>query len=161
MDEFESLLVEEYPSGTIKEDVVVAKKAKTAETEAEAEAEAGAEAARREKHETHEEERRAAADAARFGAEILALQRMARIEAEEAARSSEFALSAAASDYGDGHGDLFDDGDDFDASPFYDDERGPDGDGGGDLFDGGDDFDASPFYDDERAPDGGGGGGDD
>jgi hypothetical protein len=43
--------------------------------------------------------------------------------------SSEFALSAAASDYGDGHGDLFDDGDDFHASPFYsrDDERAPDG----------------------------------
>ena len=36
MDEFESLLVEEYPSGTIKEDVVVAKKAKTADAEAEA-----------------------------------------------------------------------------------------------------------------------------
>ena len=118
-----------------------AKKAKAeakAEAEAEAEAEAKAEAARREKRETHEEEKREAADAARFDAEILALQRMARIEAEEAAQSSEFALSAAASDYGDGHGDLFDDGDDFDASPFYNDERAPDGDGGGDLFDDGD-----------------------
>ena len=84
---------------------------------------------RGEKRETHEEEKREAADAARFDAEILALQRMARIEAEEAAQSSEFALSAAASDYGDGHGDLFDDGDDFHASPFYsrDDERAPDG----------------------------------